>query len=63
MIVPGNSKILKLIPIRAKGAGNAKILSEIISLKAWPENWPGNFSERGTASTENVHWLRLHNKT
>lgn len=56
-------KNLKLVPVRAKGVGNAKILSEVISLKDGLKSGLVTLSERGTASTENVHWLRLHNKS
>lgn len=57
-------KNLKLIPIRTKGSGpktgNPK---EIISLQQGLKTGMITISERGTASTENVHWLRLNNKS
>lgn len=59
-------KNLKLIPIRAKGPGGpGKIAgnAEIISLQQGLRTGMITISERGTASTENVHWLRLNNKT
>lgn len=59
-------KNLKLIPIRTKGPGIAgRIASrdEIISLQEGLKSGMISISERGTASTENVHWLRLNNNT
>lgn len=56
---------LKIIPIRAKGPGNRLRMNgtEIISLQQGLRTGMITISERGTASTENVHWLRLNNKT
>lgn len=57
---------LKLIPIRTKGPGVAGKLAsggEIISLQEGLKSGMITISERGTASTENVHWLRLNNNT
>ena len=58
-------KNLKIIPIRAKGKGSGGMLrgSEIISLQQGLRTGMITISERGTASTENVHWVRLTNKT
>lgn len=59
-------KNLKVIPIRAKGiADPGKIINgaDIISLQQGLRKGMIIISERGTASTENVHWLRLNNKT
>ena len=59
-------KNLKLIPIRAKGPGAPGGLTnsaEVISLQEGLKTGVITISERGTASTENVHWLRLTNKT
>ncbi|MGZ5189673.1 MAG: ARPP-1 family domain-containing protein [Flavisolibacter sp.] len=55
-------KNLKIIPIRAKGRGMLGG-AEIISLHQGLKTGMITISERGTASTENVHWLRLTNKT
>lgn len=57
---------LKVIPIRTKGprAGGRFINStEIISLQQGLRSGILSISERGTASTENVHWVRLTNKS
>jgi hypothetical protein len=57
---------LKLIPIRSKGRGDGGRIvnsAEIISLQQGLRTGMITISERGTASTENVHWLRLNNKT
>jgi hypothetical protein len=59
-------KNLKIIPIRPKGlAAVSKIKSnlEMISLQQGIKAGLVTLSERGTASTENVHWLRLNNKS
>lgn len=55
-------KNLKLIPIRTKGPGSTG-KSEVISLQQGLNSGMITISERGTASTENVHWLRVNNKT
>lgn len=61
-------KNLKVIPIRIKkGAGNP-LLSQpfsnnIISLSEALNKGIATISERGTASTENVHWLRINNNS
>lgn len=57
---------LKLIPIRSKGSGpggSSVNNSEIISLQQGLKTGVLTISERGTASTENVHWLRLNNRS
>lgn len=56
-------KNLKLIPIRSKGAGIGRVRSDMISLKDGLRSGLVSISERGTASTENVHWLRVNNNT
>jgi len=59
-------KNLKVIPIRAKGPGATGRIAngaDIISLQQGLRTGMITLSERGTASTENVHWLRLNNKT
>lgn len=57
-------KNLKVIPIRFKGfAGSARVYPGVVSLsQAMQEGWV-KVSERGTASTENVHWLRINNSS
>jgi hypothetical protein len=53
-------KNLRLIPIRPKqGFGNG--LPHIISLSQALQKGMATISERGTASTENVHFLRINN--
>ena len=55
---------LKLIPIRTKGPASAVANNpEIISLQQGLKTGVIALSERGTASTENVHWLRVNNKS
>lgn len=59
-------KNLRIIPIRTKGPANAAKIAgnpDIISLQQGLKSGEITISERGTASTENVHWLRLTNKT
>jgi hypothetical protein len=58
-------KNLKIIPIRAKnlGTGRAIPLKNVITLSEAIKNGIASISERGTASTENVHWLRINNKS
>lgn len=57
-------KNLKIIPIRFKGfAGSARVIPNVVSLnQALQQGWV-TVSERGTASTENVHWLRINNNS
>jgi hypothetical protein len=53
-------KNLKIIPVRPKhGFGNTT--SGIVSLSQALEKGLATVSERGTASTENVHYLRIRN--
>jgi ARG and Rhodanese-Phosphatase-superfamily-associated Protein domain len=57
-------KNLKVIPIRGQGPGGpGKSNTEIISLQQGLKTGVITLSERGTASTENVHWVRLNNKS
>jgi hypothetical protein len=57
-------KNLKLIPIRVKGPVDSSTrVEEIITLQQGLKTGLVTISERGTASTENVHWLRLNNKS
>jgi hypothetical protein len=61
-------KNLKIIPIRPKGGGGglAPMLidnPDIISLSQAINQGLATISERGTASTENVHWLRINNQS
>ena len=52
-------KNLKIIPVRKKaGSGGG---SDIISLSKALQQGLVTISERGSASTENVHWLRINN--
>jgi hypothetical protein len=59
-------KNLKIIPIRPKnGQGNSAqgLMSNpsILSLSQAMKQGLATITERGTASTENVHWLRINN--
>jgi hypothetical protein len=61
-------KNLKVIPIRmAKGQGNPlaaqPVAPNVISLSDALNKGIAKVSERGTASTENVHWLRINNNS
>lgn len=56
-------KNLKIIPIRFKGPGDGKLRPEVISLGKAIQQGLVVVSERGTASTENVHWLRINNNS
>lgn len=56
-------KNLKIIPIRFKGPGDGRIRPEVISLSKAIQQGVVAVSERGTASTENVHWLRINNNS
>jgi len=53
-------KNLKIIPIRPKN-GNGNHLPSVMSLHQAMERGLATVSERGTASTENVHYLRINN--
>ncbi|HUP12040.1 MAG TPA: DUF6569 family protein [Niastella sp.] len=56
-------KNLKIIPIRPKGYGGAaRVMPGIVSLSQGIANGSVVVSERGSAATENVHWLRINNK-
>ena len=54
---------LKVIPIRWKGSGNPAnpLPGKIITLNEALQQGIARISERGTASTENVHWLIVEN--
>jgi len=58
-------KNLKIIPIRQKNNGDGGIIgiSRVISLSDAIKNGIATITERGTASTENVHWLRINNNS
>jgi hypothetical protein len=56
-------KNLKIIPIRFKGPGDGRVKPEIISLNKALQQGLAVVSERGSASTENVHWLRINNNS
>lgn len=53
---------LKLIPVYAKGRGGGSALA-MLGLGEAMQRGMVTVSERGTASTENVHWLRIHNNS
>ncbi|MBA4168544.1 MAG: hypothetical protein H0X41_13545, partial [Chitinophagaceae bacterium] len=55
-------KSLQLIPIRPK-APSGQPGSGMISLSSAIKQGIATISERGTASTENVHWLRINNNS
>ncbi|HSB92974.1 MAG TPA: DUF6569 family protein [Flavitalea sp.] len=50
---------LKIIPVRSKGPATLAVVSLSSAIK---HGWV-TITERGTASTENVHWLRINNKS
>jgi hypothetical protein len=54
-------KNLKVIPVRKKAGGPAD--KQILSFGKAIQTGKISVSERGTASTENVHWLRVNNKS
>jgi hypothetical protein len=55
-------KNLKIIPIRPKGyGGTARVVPGVVSLSQAMANGTVVVTERGTAATENVHWLRINN--
>lgn len=57
-------KNLKIIPIRFKGfGGSARAYPNVVSLNQAIQEGFVKVSERGTASTENVHWLRINNSS
>ena len=53
-------KSLQFIPIRPKD-GDGKPGPRLISLSRAIQSGKASVSERGSASTENVHWLRINN--
>lgn len=55
-------KNLKIIPVILKGPGNSGSGGPMSLSKALEEGLV-TVSERGTASTENVHWLRVNNRS
>jgi hypothetical protein len=56
-------KNLKIIPIRPKGNDGGRQVPNIVTLSQAIASGAVTVSERGTASTENVHWLRINNKS
>lgn len=59
-------KNLTIIPIRHKASGKAGPLRPelpLLSLSKALEEGKAVVSERGSAATENVHWLRINNKS
>ncbi|MBO9199069.1 MULTISPECIES: ARPP-1 family domain-containing protein [Niastella] len=55
-------KNLKIIPIRPKGFGGlGRMAPDVVSLSQAIANGTAIVTERGTAATENVHWLRINN--
>ncbi len=56
-------KNLKIIPIRFRGPGDGSLRPEVVSLNKALQQGIVTVSERGSASTENVHWLRINNKS
>ncbi len=55
-------KSLQLIPIRPKAEGGGR-MGTMISLSNAIKQGVATLSERGTASTENVHWLKINNRS
>jgi len=58
-------KNLKIIPIRQKDNGYGGVIGipKVMSLNEAIKNGIAKITERGTASTENVHWLRINNNS
>ena len=55
-------KNLKIIPIRPKGWGApGRVIPGVVSLSQALAQGTVAVSERGSAATENVHWLRINN--
>jgi hypothetical protein len=55
-------KNLKIIPIRSKGFGGLGMMApDVVSLSQALASGTAIVTERGTAATENVHWLRINN--
>ena len=55
-------KSLQIVPIRPKEMAG-KPGPRMMSLSKAIQNGSATISERGSASTENVHWLRINNKS
>src|SRR5437870_4643514 len=55
-------KSLQLVPIRPKDMAG-KPGPRLMSLNKAIQDGLATITERGTASTENVHWLRINNKS
>jgi hypothetical protein len=56
-------KNLKIIPIRPKSNGGGNTMPDMISLSQGLQQGTVKVTERGSASTENVHWLRINNNS
>lgn len=56
-------KNLKIIPVRLKGGGSNGGREAMISLGHGINTGTVIVTERGTAATENVHWLRINNNS
>lgn len=56
-------KNLKIIPVRLKNGGGNGGREAMISLSQGIAAGTVVISERGTAATENVHWLRINNRS
>jgi hypothetical protein len=54
-------KNLKVIPVRKKAGGSPG--NQMLSFGKAIQSGKISVSERGTASTENVHWLRVNNRS
>lgn len=54
-------KNMKVIPVKKIGVGSSEL--EVLSLRKAMEQGLVTLSERGTASTENVHWVRINNRS
>ncbi len=52
---------MKIIPVRTKGLPSS--MQEMMTLRQAMRSGLVEISERGTASTENVHWVRVRNKS
>ncbi|RYG02940.1 MAG: hypothetical protein EOO02_09480 [Chitinophagaceae bacterium] len=56
-------KNLKVIPVRKKSGGGTPALPSPLSFGQAMQSGRIAVTERGTASTENVHWLRINNNS
>lgn len=56
-------KNLTIIPVRLKGGGNNGGREAMLSLSQGLKLGTVVITERGTAATENVHWLRINNNS